>query len=250
MTLALHLYQSPMDNESRLLRMARSLRELSPLLEIRLVGLQVDQRGGLEPVDERVTVDRVGSPEPKHDTLSSRFQKVGGWYQQVYRAYRDEPVAVVSAHSVFALPLAFALSRSTGAPVVYNPHELETRTPSMVGVKRVLAEAIERVDLRLTYAPPGLDLPAAVNADALLAISTWAYRAPRAAIYEKVTEAVREPGATTRDALARVASWYRVKYWPASPEWDGDPISLTRRYVACYGGNRDERTPDDGHQDH
>lgn len=112
-----------------------------------------------------------------------------------------------------------------------------------------LIEAIERVDLRATYAPPGLDLPAAVNADALLAISTWAYRAPRAAIYEKVTEVVRKPGATTRDALARVASWYG-KHLPASSEWDGDLASLTRRYVACYGGNRDERTPDDGHQDY
>lgn len=144
MSLALHLYQSPMENESRLLRMGRSLTAISPPLEIRLVGLQVDQRSGLEPVDERVTVDRIGTASPKHDTLHSRFQKVGGWFLAVFKAYRDQPVAVVSAHSVFALPLAFALGRSTRAPVVYNPHELETRTPSMVGIKRVIAETIER----------------------------------------------------------------------------------------------------------
>ena len=143
MSLALHLYQSPMDNESRLLRLARSLTAVSPPLEIRLVGLQVDDREGLEPVDDRVTVDRIGTSAPKQDTLRSRFRKVGGWFVAVYRAYRGAPLAVISAHSVFALPLAFALSRSTGAPVVYNPHELETRTPSMVGVKRLLAEGIE-----------------------------------------------------------------------------------------------------------
>ncbi len=143
MSLALHLYQSPMDNESRLMRMARSITSVKPGVQVRLVGLQVDERSGLQPVEPGIVIDRVGNPTPKHDTLASRFQKVGGWFQQVYRDYRDEDIAVVSAHAVWALPLAWQLARRAKAPLVYNPHELETRTPTMTGVKKTLAEQVE-----------------------------------------------------------------------------------------------------------
>ena len=143
MSLALHLYQSPMDNESRLMRMARSLVAADLGVQVRLVGLQVDERSGLQPVEPGIVIDRVGSPTPKHDTLVSRFQKVGGWFQEVYRGYRDADIAVVSAHAVWALPLAWALAKRAKAPLVYNPHELETRTPTMTGVKKTLAEQVE-----------------------------------------------------------------------------------------------------------
>lgn len=143
MRLALHLYQSPMDNESRLVRMARSIAAISPELQVRLVGMQVDARCGLQPLEPGVVVDRVGGAAPKKESLTGRFQKVGGWFFDVYRAYRDEDIAVVAAHGVWALPVAWALARRARVPLVYNPHELETRTPSMVGVKRVLAERIE-----------------------------------------------------------------------------------------------------------
>lgn len=143
MSLALHLYQSPMDNESRLMRMARSLVAADLGVQVRLVGLQVDERSGLQPVEPGIVIDRVGSPTPKHDTLVSRFQKVGGWFQEVYRGYRDADIAVVSAHAVWALPLAWALAKRAKVPLVYNPHELETRTPTMTGVKKTLAEQVE-----------------------------------------------------------------------------------------------------------
>ena len=143
MSLALHLYQSPMDNESRLMRMARSLVAADLGVQVRLVGLQVDERSGLQPVEPGIVIDRVGNPTPKHDTLASRFQKVGGWFQEVYRGYRDADIAVVSAHAVWALPLAWALAKRAKAPLVYNPHELETRTPTMTGVKKTLAEQVE-----------------------------------------------------------------------------------------------------------
>ena len=141
--LALHLYQSPMDNESRLIRMARSIAAITPDVQVRLVGMQVDERSGLQPLEPGVVVDRVGDATPKKDTLTSRFQKVGGWFREVYKAYRTEALAVVAAHAVWALPVAWSLARHARVPLVYNPHELETRTPTMVGVKRLLAEQIE-----------------------------------------------------------------------------------------------------------
>lgn len=111
-----------------------------------------------------------------------------------------------------------------------------------------LIEAIERVDLRATYRHPGLNAPAAVNADALLAVAVWAYTAPRSQIYQRVAEWVSWPTSDTADVLGMIAQHYG-KEWPASSEWDGDLASLTRRYVACYGGNHDERTPDNDSQD-
>ncbi|AQP48797.1 hypothetical protein BW730_16080 [Tessaracoccus aquimaris] len=144
MSLAIHLYPSPMDNASRLLRIAHSLTEGIDGLDVRLVGLQVDEREGLEQVAARIQIDRLGTTAPKRETLLGRVSKVGGWYRRVYQEYRRQPLSVVSAHTVWTLPLAFALARTTGAPVVYNPHELETRTPTMVGAKRRVAELIER----------------------------------------------------------------------------------------------------------
>ena len=110
MRLALHLYQSPMDNESRLVRMARSIASVSGGIEVRLVGLQVDERSGLEQLEPGIVIDRVGTPAPKQDTLASRFTKVGGWYRQAYRAYASADLAVVSAHAVWALPLADSIN--------------------------------------------------------------------------------------------------------------------------------------------
>ena len=70
------------------------------------------------------------------------------WQPRVYRHYRGRRVVAVAAHSVWVLPLGHVLSKRANAPLIYNPHELETRTASMRGLKRAAATIIEKRYIR------------------------------------------------------------------------------------------------------
>jgi glycosyltransferase involved in cell wall biosynthesis len=70
------------------------------------------------------------------------------WQPRVFLHYRRRPIHVVACHNVWILPMCFLLARFTGAALVYNPHELETETYTMRGVKKSAAKLIESALVR------------------------------------------------------------------------------------------------------
>lgn len=146
-SLGLHLYPSPMMHESRLFRFATSLVGAEILGSLHLVGMSCPTLPAAEEHSPGVQIVRLGSAT-KASATSVNALRLPGWYARVWRSYARRRVAVVSAHSVWGLPLAWALSRRTGAALVYNAHELETETPTMKGRKQQLARAIERALVR------------------------------------------------------------------------------------------------------
>lgn len=137
--LLLHLYQSPMLNESRLVRMGRTLRKLGTDTEVILVGIKTGDTADLEQMDDRLMIQRVSAGP----AWLGRLGKITFWSKDVLTEYWRRRPAVVSAHSVWALPVAMLLRLRHRMPVVYNPHELETRTPTMTGLRWLLAHTIE-----------------------------------------------------------------------------------------------------------
>jgi hypothetical protein len=72
-----------------------------------------------------------------------RMLRVLLWQPRVYRHYRGQPLAAVAAHNVWVLALCWHLARRAGAPLIYNPHELETEAVAMQGLKKRVARFLE-----------------------------------------------------------------------------------------------------------
>lgn len=144
----LHLSPSPLLNASRLIRMGRTLQRLGTDANVVLVGMKADDNFDDEQVEDRLMIQRV-SAGPR---WLGRVGKIVFWSKNVLTRYWRRRPAVVSAHSVWTLPLAMLLRLRHGMPVVYNPHELETRTPRMTGLRRHLAQTIELTFLTRCHA--------------------------------------------------------------------------------------------------
>lgn len=140
--LNLHIYPSTLEGASRLRKISSSVQRESAFSETHVVGMR---RGDL-PTEEMVAphVRFIRLAGTKRTGNLGRILKTLLWQPRVFLTYRRQNVAVVAAHSVWVLPMCAALASSTGAALVYNPHELETETVAMRGLKRWVAQRIER----------------------------------------------------------------------------------------------------------
>lgn len=145
--LNLHLHPSPILNASRLLRISGSLQESGLFAGTHLVG--TTQRGLArgEDLGHGLTIERIPATAQGTHT-ASKMMRGFAWYPRVVFRYSRSNVGVVNAHTVFVLPAAWVLCKLTHAKFVYNPHELETGTPSMRGLKLVLAQIMELLFVR------------------------------------------------------------------------------------------------------
>lgn len=147
MSLSVHLYPSPMLNESRLFRLSASLQASGLIHHTHLVGVLSEGLDVQERIDAGRLIVRIGGGGRSHG-FAQKVRRALGWQWAVLRRYAREPVVAVHVHSVWVLPLGVALALVTRAALFYNPHELETATPTMVGLKRRVAQIIERLLIR------------------------------------------------------------------------------------------------------
>lgn len=140
--LNLHVYPATIENASRLRKVASSLQHACQFAETHIVGLRASDLPYEEDVSPGTRIVRL--PGTKQSGNLGRFLKTIFWQPRVFLNYRNAQVSVVAAHSVWVMPICAALARRTGAAFVYNPHELETETSTMRGLKQKVARAIER----------------------------------------------------------------------------------------------------------
>lgn len=142
----LHVYPSPISNESRIEREVATLHKFRIFDDIEVAGVQA---AGL-PAEGTIggaTVRRFATEANSH-SLRSRVGKTLGFGRAVWEHYRSQPLAVINCHSVAALPACIALKRATGAVLVYDTHELETESTMAVGKRRPIYKLIERLGIR------------------------------------------------------------------------------------------------------
>lgn len=139
--LNLVIYPSSLVNASRVMKLGQSLQEGIDFVETQLVGIQPGDLPDRESVAPQVDIVRVRG-SARTGTLG-RILKVALWQPRVYLRYRTARLSFVAAQNVWILPLCWQLCRKTGALLAYNPHELETETTSMRGLKRWAARRIE-----------------------------------------------------------------------------------------------------------
>lgn len=135
------IYASTLVQASRMFKIAKSAHAAGYFRETHLVGVRGPGQPEREKLSPEISVIRIHGSRRRGNL--GRILKVLVWQPRVFLRYRNQPITLIAAHNVWVLPLCWLLARVSGAPVVYNAHELETETYRMIGPKQRLAKSIE-----------------------------------------------------------------------------------------------------------
>ena len=139
-----HIYPSPMQHETRILKISGTLAARNTFDRIYLIGMASDGREERLTLDEKRSIWRLrGSAVQMRSTIAKAFH-ILKWSWSVWRALSSESIVCINAHSLSVLPLGVLLKKRHRAILIYDPHELETETASVQGVRRYLAKLTER----------------------------------------------------------------------------------------------------------
>ena len=81
-----------------------------------------------------------------------RVVKAVGWYLGILLALKGRQVTCFNCHSLPLLPLSVLVKWWKGCVFIYDPHELETETAGLRGVRQKLARVVERTMIRFADA--------------------------------------------------------------------------------------------------
>ncbi len=139
----LHLYPSPITNESRIVREVTSLEDMRIFDRIVIAGVWEPGLAHAEGGPGGSEIHRLAR-NTSRTGLRAKIDKAVHFSFAVVRRYRVEPLVCINCHSVAALPAAVVLKRLTGARLVYDTHELETETQGLRGPRKWLYQLVER----------------------------------------------------------------------------------------------------------
>ncbi len=126
----LHLTFTGFRNESRALREGRSLLSAGFFREVHFVSNLLDDDQSFESIGPGLQVERVAAHSFRDRAhLKGRLGRIlefAEWTLRVSVGQRGRPVRVIHCHSLPCLPASTILHAISGAPIVYDAHELET----------------------------------------------------------------------------------------------------------------------------
>jgi glycosyltransferase involved in cell wall biosynthesis len=143
----LHVYPSPITNESRIEREVATISSLGIFTSVEVAGIAAPGLADAAPLGEQGRVRRFAY-EAGSRGLLARAGKTFAFGRAVLQHYSSQPLSVINCHSVAALPACVALKRSTGARLVYDTHELETEASAAVGLRKPIYKVAERRGIR------------------------------------------------------------------------------------------------------
>ena len=142
--LNVHVYPSPFEYESRILKVTKSLVDRAIVQRVIIVATAKEGLPASVQIDRERRVLRVATAL-RGDRLVAKVARFVEWSARVFLALRREPVAMVNCHSLSVFPLCVWLAWWHRCHLVYEPHELETETVTMTGVRRPVAKWLERM---------------------------------------------------------------------------------------------------------
>jgi len=144
----IHIYPSPLLNDSRILREARSIASFSFFKHIELVGMGRSDLLATEELQHDIRIVRLGKLNPQR-RFWAKIANMVFWSFIVFVKYRNKQVSCINCHGVKVLPLSVLLKYSIGgAKLVYDAHELETETIGLHGFRKWITKQVERLLIR------------------------------------------------------------------------------------------------------
>lgn len=131
----------------------RSLKRASVFSDIAVIALWKEGLPHHEILEEGIVVIRVAPiVGGKLKGTFGRLVKVIGWYLGVILALRGRNIACFNCHSLSVMPLSVLVKYWKGCCLIYDPHELETETAGLRGVKQSILRRLEAGLIRLVDA--------------------------------------------------------------------------------------------------
>jgi glycosyltransferase involved in cell wall biosynthesis len=142
----IHIYPSPFKNESRILKITKTLSEAYLFDKIYILATWEDGLEEVEALDGTREVIRV------HRKLGGnasgffwRIIKTVEWSWGISRTVKGMEIHCINCHSLTVLPLCVFLKLIHDAKLIYDTHELETENAGAKGVRRLLSKIVEKV---------------------------------------------------------------------------------------------------------
>lgn len=146
--LNVHIYPSNLKNESRIMKITRTLEMNGVFDQIEVLGVHERQLPKLETVHQAVKLRRISPLFRDLRGRAVRIIKILTWYvASLLYLVRRKP-ACINAHSLPVLPLSVMVKWLTRARLIYDTHELETEVAGSRGAIRGLLKFVERVLIR------------------------------------------------------------------------------------------------------
>ncbi|MBM3483763.1 MAG: glycosyltransferase family 4 protein [Alphaproteobacteria bacterium] len=142
----LHVFPDFLVHASRVRRMTATAADTGLYTHVVIAG----RTGHGLPEAERLDTCRsiVRLPGPRHRQFLLRSAEFFAWNYAVVRQFWDSRIAMINCHSLSALPACVALKRRHKAPLIYEPHELESATSRMGSTASATVRHFERLMLR------------------------------------------------------------------------------------------------------
>lgn len=152
MRLNVHIYPSPMTNESRILKITKTLMAQGVFDRIVLLGMKSANLSKQESIDDKREIVRLGGFAQNKKGNFSKFLKTLLWSWNILVYLLPKNVVCINCHSLAVLPICVFLKWLKGARLVYDTHELETETSGNVGRRKKISQWVERSLIRFADA--------------------------------------------------------------------------------------------------
>ncbi len=141
---ALHIYQSPFKNESRILKETKSLAQTGAFKKIQILAIWEEGLAEYENLDSLRSVWRVKLWLRRlSKSRMSKALSLLEWFLRIIWAARKRKIDFVQVHSLLTLPLGSILKVWKGSKLIYDAHELETESKSLSRISKKLAKILE-----------------------------------------------------------------------------------------------------------
>jgi glycosyltransferase involved in cell wall biosynthesis len=141
----LHLYPSPLKNETRILKIAFSLRRYSVFNKVDIVGRYSPGLPEHEYLGNDIHLHRL---KPlffaRSEGKIGKILRTVFWYFEVLIWLRSKSIECLNCHSLPVLPLSVLIKWFKSCKLIYDIHELESETHASHGTRKKIAKFIER----------------------------------------------------------------------------------------------------------
>jgi glycosyltransferase involved in cell wall biosynthesis len=144
-----HLYPTNLKNETRILKIVKSLRSNKIFTKIFIVG-----KGSLglpehEDLGNGIHLYRLNPIFGTNlDGLFSKFFSTIGWYISFLIWIFPKRVVCLNCHSLPILPISVFVKIWKRSILIYDTHELETETNVSFGLRKIFMKLVERIFIR------------------------------------------------------------------------------------------------------
>ncbi len=144
-----HIYPSYFTNESRILRESQAIVQLGISERVALIGFWKDGLLEREEISDKITLYRLKTLVRKKG--NSRWSNVFAlffFFTKLFRLSLRLKPEVINVHSLTLLPFGALLKLIRRSRLIYDAHELETETHASTGLRKRIAQLLERFFIR------------------------------------------------------------------------------------------------------